>query len=124
MELMQPLAITQYVAPDQKTNNPIVDNASFNRIIEDFENDLFQIERTAAEQLYAYYREVLAKYRTGQHQVAVWAAKNACGLTIDGQLFRSSIFYTQPDPIATVLRHIEDSLQYRFAYFLAGRPLN
>lgn len=108
--------------------NKITENHEFFRIMSDFRNQSYVVERQTAERLLEYYRHVLLSFCLRRHVVSVWAIHGACGLCINGAPLQSHLtsgkWFDRHDPVVRALREIEQSLEYKFACYLDGRNIN
>lgn len=110
-----------------KANHRASRPQELSRILEDFENELYKIERQAAERMLDYFRHELSKFCLGRHNVTVWAAMGGCGLCVNGAPIHGMFgtgWASSDRPVVAKLRAIEAALEYRFAYFMVGKALN
>lgn len=94
------------------------------RLMEDFDNALYECERACAESLLELFRNILRGCTIFQ-RVTVWydMLDSTCGLLVDGTPMGEYVWENRAAPAVILLRTIEATLTPRFAYYINGRSV-
>lgn len=105
--------------------NTVAASYRYVRITNDFENELYAVERSAAYKLHEYLRTLLRPHDLGRHTIRLVAVNERCRVTVDGEEARvryGQRWYVSNNPLIVLLREMELCVDARFAKYLHERP--
>lgn len=104
----------------------IANTVEFMRIMREYRDELYQVERRAATQLLVFFREVLSSYVLRRHTVTVHAAGKQCCLMVNGMPLRERYDnrHLHTAPVLRALWYVECRLSASMAHYIRNERLN
>lgn len=120
---MTPSMLAVECTPKFARANIVMQHYEYARIMADMNNEIYTIERAAADRMLAYYKNVLSNFRLSRHRVTVWAVDPYCGLAVNGKPLTNTHWREHHKPAIDILLQVQQSLSFRLAYYLVGQSL-